>query len=147
MPFLQNFGLDPGGAYPGEFTPKQQTLDALSKKTGGSKSEPVRPEITVRETAEYYKVELSAQGIKRENLLVSINESGDLCIFGYEMENEGMVENHKHVVCHSFKEQVPLPDRVDSSFTSARCHAGLLSILFTKSDKPVKRRPSTIVVY
>lgn len=145
---LRTFRFDSGGAYPGEFTPTHQMIEALSKSK--RKRNSVHPEVTIRETPEYYKIELSAPGLKRENLLVNINEAGDLCIFGYHIEKEEIISNYSYKESesfHSFSKKIPLPVSVDPSFTSAQCQSGVLSILFTKSEKPVKKMPSTIVVY
>lgn len=141
--------FDSGTAYPGEFTPKRQMLRALAESYGNEKDS-MYPEVDIRETPEYYKIELTVPGLKRENLLVNIDENGNLCIFGYQKGSDKMISQYGYrekMTFQSFKKEIALPDYVDPSFNSAQCQGGLLSILFTKSDKPVKRGPATVVVY
>lgn len=137
-------------AYPGQYTPKKQLVKAMADGYFDLKKNQVSPKITKSETKEYYKVEVSVPGIKRENLVVKINEEGNLCIFG--MQDKRDLHSNDYIIRQSrsletFKCEIELPQNVDTNFVSAACHSGTLSILFTKTDRQVTKRPSTIVVY
>jgi|GEM_PF-2579133 len=137
-------------AYPGQYTPKKQLLKAMTEGYFELDDDQVELNICQSETKEYYKVELTVPGLKRENLVVKINDEGDLCIYGMKQQstsvsNDLAVKTQRKM--ETFKSEIALPDYVDTSFVSAACHSGTLSILFTKADTAVKRRASTIVVY
>lgn len=136
--------------YPGEYTPKHQILQALSEGLFEQNQSSFEPKVHISESDVNYKVEFTAPGIQRENLLVTINEKGNLCILSMKYQRRdlsmGMAKKTKRSI-ETFLKEIPLPDYVDPAFTSATCHAGTLTIFFTKCDHPVKKRPSTIVVY
>lgn len=137
-------------SYPGGYTPKQQILKAFSEGLFDEASASTEPRVAVSESEANYKVVFTAPGLERENLLVSINESGNLCIFciKHRIHEFGDARVRKSKAAgDTVMKEVPLPDYVDPGFTSATCHGGILTIFFTKSDVPVKKRPSTIVVY
>lgn len=136
--------------YPGEYTPKHLILKAFSEGLfKGSKSE-VEPKVTISESDANYKVVFTAPGLDRENLLVTINEKGNLCIFSIRQKvsefSDVRIRRTKSSI-ETFMKELPLPEYVDPGFASATCHAGTLTIFFTKSDIPVAKRASTIVVY
>lgn len=137
-------------SYPGEYIPKHQILQALSEGVFKEDKSSYDPKITVSDSEENYKVEFTVPGIKREDLLVTINERGNLCILsmGYKLDknkDDSNTESKPNI--DILLKEIPLPDYVDSGFTSAACHAGTLTIFFKKADYPVQKRPSTIVVY
>lgn len=137
-------------AYPGQYTPKKQMLKAMADGYFDVVKHQIKAIVSQTETNEYYKVEVSVPGMERENLVVNINEEGNLCIFGMQqkrktLSNEYAFQQSRQI--ETFKSEIALPDNVDTNFISAACHSGTLSILFTKSDRLVKKRPSTIVVY
>ena len=134
-------------AYPGEYTPKTKILKAIAEGYFDADQTTIEPKVSISDTEEYYRVELTAPGIKRENLLVNINDEGKLCILGFKTSRR--IDNKKKSKSRmeTFVREIPLPDYVDAAFTSATCHSGTLSIFFTKSNKKVKNRPSVIVVY
>lgn len=137
-------------AYPGQYTPKEQMIEAMADGYFDVVKHQITPNVSQTETNEYYKVEVSVPGMKRENLVVNINEEGNLCIFGMQQKRKTL--SNEYAFQHSrkietFKIEIALPDNVDTNFVSAACHSGTLSILFTKSDRLIRKRPSTIVVY
>lgn len=134
-------------AYPGVFTPKKKILKAIEDGYFNSENTTIQPKISISETEEYYKVELTAPGIKRENLLVTINDEGKLCILGFKTGRSKNKTQKTTLRMETFFKELSLPEYVDAAFTSATCHAGTLSIFFTKSDRTINNRPSTIVVY
>lgn len=147
---LKNTFASEETTYPGRYIPKNQMMKALSEGLFEMNKVNPEPKINISETNEYVKVELSHPGIKRENLLVSVNEKGTLCIMGYESLKEHEGKHHagkRSQLKKAFLNEISLPENADPCFTSAACHAGLLSIFISKSDKPVNKRPTTIVVY
>lgn len=139
-------------SYPGSYTPKRQILKVMYE--GLPKGKPTTGDsgTVITESDSNYKIELSLPGVTRENLLVTINEKGNLRICGMQYKHKkgaslkGKQLSKKDEV-NSFVKEISLPEYVDPSFTSATCHAGTLTIFFTKSEIPVKKRPSVIVVY
>lgn len=148
MPLLRASFDEP--AYPGEYTPKRQILKALSEGLFDDQRSSTEPKVTISESVENYRVEFTVPGLQRENLLVTINEKGNLCILSMNKKKKSFADKHfvkSSSSIETFLKEIPLPEYVDPGFVSATCHAGTLSIFFTKSDHPVKKRPSTIVVY
>lgn len=135
-------------AYPGEYTPQHQILEALSQGLLEGNRSSVEPKVSVAESDSTFKVEFTAPGIKRENLLVTINDKGNLSIVSMMRKKKAVLDvKFKKPAIESLLKEITLPDYVDPSFTSATCHAGTLTIYFKKADHPVRKRPSTIVVY
>ncbi len=136
--------------YPGEFIPKSQILNALAEGVFESDKITTHPSLSISDSEKYYKVELTIPGLKRENLLVTVNEKGNLCILGFnanmkDPKSQSMKKSNTGM--DTFLREIPLPGDVDTDFTSATCHAGTLSIIFTRSNKNSRKRSSTIVVY
>lgn len=134
--------------YVGEYLPHYQTLKAISEGTIEENESEVEPVISTKESKENYKVEFSVPGLKREDLLVAINDNGSLCIVTMKYK-ECEIEEAIPVkaVVETTHKEIPLPAYVDTSFNSAYCSKGKLSIFFTKSEQPITNRPSTIMVY
>ena len=148
MPFLRASLNE--SAYPGEYTPKHQILKALSEGLFEDHQSTMQPKVSISESSENYRVEFTAPGLQRENLLVTINEKGNLCVLLMNKKRKsfsGEKFTKSPSSIETFLKEISLPEYVDPGFVSATCHAGTLSIFFTKSDRPVKKRPSTIVVY
>lgn len=134
-------------AYPGTYTPQSKIMKALADGYFDSENTTVKPKVAVSETNECYKVELTAPGMKRENLLVNINDEGKLCVLGFMTKKKSDRRKKISTRMETFLREIDIPDYVDTAFTSATCHAGTLSIFFTKTAEKIKNRPSTIVVY
>ncbi len=137
-------------AYPGEYKPVQSKFEMfaneLSKPHEGASS----PAHNICETPEYYKIELAAPGLKREDFLVHINEQGLLSISALHKEPNGAVNEQyrKHTFNYEcFTHELLLPENIDSNFNKAEYNAGVLSIWFPKTEKSFQKRASTIAVY
>jgi HSP20 family protein len=136
--------------YPGEYTPiqlKYETLVAeLSKPHEGAKN----PSYNISETSEYYKIELAAPGLQREDLFVSITERGYLSISALHdtaanIENETYKKHTFNYEC--FNRELLLPENIDTDFIKAEYRKGILSFWFLKTEKSYEKRASTIIVY
>ncbi len=134
-------------SYPGEYIPKHQILQALSEGAIEKRPSGFKPKVTITDSESNYKVEFTEPGIKREDLLVTINDRGNLCVLSMKYEPKEKKEKTGEQDFEIFLKEIPLPENVDSAFTSATCHGGTLTIFFKKADYPVSKRPSTIVVY
>jgi len=137
-------------AYPGEYTPIQlkfETLVAeLSKPHEGARN----PSYNICETSEYYKIELAAPGLQREDLFVSITEHGHLSISALHdtadnIENETYKKHTFNYEC--FNRELLLPENIDTDFIKAEYRKGILSFWFLKTEKSYQKRASTIIVY
>jgi HSP20 family molecular chaperone IbpA len=126
-------------------------LEALSGDLSKKNKTSEEPKVFVSESDENYKVQFSLTGLNRENLLVSINERGNLNVFLLKDNTKksgkrsGKISNKD--TFETFQKEIPIPEYVDTGFTSASCHAGTLTVFFTKANQPVAKRPYTIVVY
>ncbi|MBN9351482.1 MAG: Hsp20/alpha crystallin family protein [Chitinophagaceae bacterium] len=137
-------------AYPGEYIPKQKIMKALAEGYFESDKISLNPKHSISQTDEYYKIEMTIPGIKRENLLVTTNEKGSLCIMGYKTGKKSTKSHNAPAVKNrmdTFLREIPLPEDADTDFTSASCHEGTLTIFFTRTGRNPRKRASTIVVY
>lgn len=138
-------------SYPGEYIPKHQILQALSEGAVEKRPAGFKPQVTITDSESNYKVEFTEPGIKREDLLVTINDRGNLCVLSMKYKTADKINKNIHEEPRQnfdiYLKEIPLPENVDSAFTSAACHGGTLTIFFKKADYPVSKRPSTIVVY
>ncbi|HEY5405601.1 MAG TPA: Hsp20/alpha crystallin family protein [Ginsengibacter sp.] len=136
--------------YPGEYIPIQvkfETLAAeLSKPHEGAKT----PAYNISETQEYYKIELAVPGLQREDLFVSITNSGYLSISALHKE-ANMVEHEiykKHTFNYEcFNRELLLPNNIDTDFIKAEYRKGILSFWFLKTEKTYQKTASTVAVY
>ncbi|HRN72644.1 MAG TPA: Hsp20/alpha crystallin family protein [Ginsengibacter sp.] len=142
---LPNNSINNRSAYPGEYRLQNQFLKAITDGAFELGKTSLNPKTQITDTENYYKVELTQPGLKRENLFVSINDEGNLRIMGCNFDNGASIEDSG--VTETFISEITLPENVDPSFSSAACHSGTLSIFFTKSDRPITKRPIDIVVY
>lgn len=136
--------------YPGEYRPIQlkfETLAAeLSKPHEGAKT----PAYNICETSEYYKIELAAPGLQREDLFVNITDHGHLSISALHkeperIENETYQEHTFNYEC--FNRELLLPENIDTDFIKAEYRKGILSFWFLKTEKTYPKRASIIIVY
>ena len=123
-------------AYPGEYTPIQRTFEMLEEELSKPHEGASSPAYNICETPEYYKIELAAPGLKREDFFVNINEHGHLSISALHKESN-RIENEKyrkHTFNYEcFNRELSLPENVDTNFNKAEYNAGILSICFLKT--------------
>lgn len=137
-------------SYPGEYAPKHLMLEALSEGRFKKNKASQESKVSISESKENYKIELTVPGLHRENLLVTINERGNLNVFLMKDNRKKTGKRFSTGGTSGFEtvqKEIPLPEYVDTGFTSASCHAGTLTVFFTKANQPVAKRPYTIVVY
>jgi len=136
--------------YPGEYIPIQVKYDALAAELAKPHEGAKTPAYNISETKEYYKIELAAPGLQREDLFVNITEHGYLSISALHKVSE-VVEYEtyqKHAFNYEcFNRELLLPDNIDTDFIKAEYRKGILSFWFLKTEKKYKKTPSTVVVY
>ena len=136
--------------YPGEYKPLQRKFETLEEELSKPHEGASSPADNICETPEYYKIELAAPGLKREDFFVSINEHGHLSISALHKE-PNRIENEKyrkHTFNYEcFTRELLLPENIDTDFVKAEYRAGILAIWFLKTEKPYQKRTSTIIVY
>lgn len=136
--------------YPGGYVPNPLISETYRVNRDVSEAARNEMEYDIVENKKYYKVELVAPGFKRENFLVSINEKCFLSVTAMHSEEDVKnmpayyEENMEHTCLHR---KIALPKNIDTDFSIAEYKSGILSILFSKTDKQYKRRASMIIVY
>ena len=136
--------------YPGEYKPIQHKFETLAEELSKPHEGASIPDHNICETPEYYKIELAAPGLKREDFFVSINEHGLLSISALHKESN-RIENEKYRK-HTFNYEcftceLFLPENIDTNFYKAEYSEGILSIWFLKTKKRYQKRASMIIVY
>lgn len=136
--------------YPGEYTPIQLTLETLAEELSKPHEGASNPAYNILETPEYYKIELAAPGLQREDFFVSITEKGYLSISALHKE-PNRIENEKykkHTFNYEcFNRELLLPENIDTDFIKAEYRTGILSLWFLKTKKYYQKRASIIIVY
>ena len=136
--------------YPGEYKPIQSKFDTLPEELSKPHEGASTPEYNICESPEYYKIEMAAPGLKREDFFVNINDQGHLSISALHV-NPKRIENEqyrKHTFNYEcFTRKLLLPDNIDTNFNRAEYIAGILSIWFLKTKKLYLKRASMIIVY
>ena len=136
--------------YPGEYTPLQHKFETLPEELSKPREGASSPSYNICETPEYYKIELAAPGLKREDFFVNINEYGHLSIAALHKE-ANRIKNEKyrkHTFNYEcFTRELLLPENINTDFSKAEYNAGILSIWFLKTERPIQKRASIVIVY
>ena len=115
------------------------------------KTNATAPAINVIESAENYKVELAAPGMKKEDFDVNINQNGDLTI-KMECKQEKKEEDKKaHYLRREFsyskfEQTLILPEDVDKEKISAKVADGVLTVELPKTAKEEARVARQITI-
>lgn len=136
--------------YPGEYTPNPSISEKMNKPSSYNVKSAIFSNVNISEDGEYYLVELDIPGMRREDVLVQINDRGNLYVSGIHKEPSGFLNeeyNHIKETYSGFSRELALPENIDTNFVKAQCRAGVLSIWFLKTDKPYHKTPSLVVVY
>ena len=136
--------------YPGEYTPDPSTFERLKSHEPFNAASGIFSHVNTSEDKEYYKIELQTQGLTRKDLLVRINERGNLFIAGIHKNESAfsMVGLEINPLDYSgFSRELSLPENIDTDFIKAQFKLGVLSIWFLKTTEPYPKRSSVVVVY
>ncbi len=136
--------------YPGGYTPVHHKFEKFTAELSKPHEGASNPAYNICETSEYYKIELAAPGLQREDFSVSITKQGHLSISALHtkhgrIEHENYKEHAFNYEC--FSRDLLLPENIDTDFTRAEYRTGILSLWFLKTKKPYKKSPSVIIVY
>ena len=137
-------------AYPGEYTPNPFIFEKINQPNSFNVKSAIFSHVNISEDSEYYRIELDAPGLRREDFLVQINERGNLLVSGIHKEPSGFLNeeyNPSKVTYSGFSRELALPKNIDTDFVKAQCRSGVLSIWFLKTNKPYHKRVSMVVVY
>ena len=129
-------------AYPGEYKPVQSKFEMLAHELSKPHEGASSPAANICETSEYYKIELAAPGLEREDFLIHINEHELLSISALHKEsNKIEKEKYKKKTFNyeCFTREFLLPDNIDSNFNKAEYNAGVLRIWFLKLKNHIKK--------
>lgn len=133
--------------YPGEYIPLPEVNALLSTMQSTNKISAARPSVNVDEYKDYYKIEVMVYGVKREDILINVNEN-ILSILALQKESEDDKKNQLHEFSHDcFDRHILLPDNTDSQLIIAEYQSGILTIYVPKSTDPVMNVHTRIVVY
>lgn len=137
-------------SYPGEYIPNQRKFEILEAELSKPHEGARNPAYNVCETPEYYKIEMAAPGLEREDFFVSITDQGHLSVSALH-EEPNKIENkkyRKHTFNYEcFNRVLLLPKNIDTDFGAAEYKEGILSFWFLKTDKPYQKRTVNIIVY
>src|SRR5271154_5271305 len=115
-------------SYPGEYTPVQNKFEMLTEELSKPRAGASSPPDNIFETPEYYKIELAAPGLKREDFFVSINESRQLTISALHKDATGFEDEiyKRHTFNYEcFNCEFLLPENIDTDFFKAEYRAGI----------------------
>ncbi len=136
--------------YPGEYTPVNFKFEKLQEELSRPHEGASDPDYNICETAEYYKIELAAPGLRREDFFVNITKDGYLSISSLHMEPQRIEDEkyRKHNFNYEcFNRRFLLPENLDTDFIKAEYRSGILSFWFFKTSGPYPKSASTIIVY
>lgn len=135
--------------YPGEYRQDQLKFNKLIKELARPHKGARKPDYNISETEEYYKIELAAPGLQREDFFVNITEFGLLSISALHNNPEAKNEQYKkHTFNYEcFHLELLLPENVDTDFITTEYRKGILSIWFLKTPTTYKKRALRVAVY
>lgn len=136
--------------YPGEYTPIRLKIESLAAELSKPHKGARNPAYNICETPAYYKIELAAPGLQREDFFVSITPQGRLSISALHRESD-KIESEKYMKhdfnYECFNRELLLPENIDTDFIKAEYREGILAFWFLKTEKHYQKSPSTIIVY
>lgn len=133
--------------YPGEFVPMldPEELDLEIRKRDTGKL----PQVNVSEGDNLFKIDVSAPGLRREDISVEANGITLTIKVLHKDEVNTKKENYR---LHEFENQcfirhIMLPEGIDPEFSIAEYIGGVLHIYLPKTERPSTYPPVRIVVY
>jgi HSP20 family protein len=134
----------PASIYPGIF---QLVNEDGLLKTRGIKA--FKPPVNIIEFSDYYQIEMPAPGFKREEFYIR-TFGCSISIIGKKITAAKLKDTkyHDSSFNHDFlNRKVDLPADADTDFSTAEYKNGVLYIYLYKSNYPVSRQQSNIIVY
>lgn len=135
--------------YPGEFVPILEEQSSISKVGDTTKNTIIKPLVNMTEMQDLLKIEVFIPGVKKEDILVEINENILSVI----------VTNKKEITCvgevctlhefdsNKFERKIPLPKNSDITFINAEYNGGVLKLHIPKTSNENLYKQMRVVVY
>ncbi|QEC65783.1 Hsp20/alpha crystallin family protein [Panacibacter ginsenosidivorans] len=138
----------PCNVYPGEYIPMPEIelLLAELKITG---KDAAKPPVNMDEFKDCFRIEMVIPGVKREDILVRIEENNILSVMVLHKEEK---ERNRKLKIHEFESdclarKIILPGNVDTEFISAEYRQGILSFYIPKNGKRSGSAINQVFVY
>lgn len=104
----------------------------------------VKPAVNIQETDQEYRLELVIPGMKKEDLVISLENDMISVSANQKEQNEESKENYirKEFSFGSFQRSFTLPDTVDAEHINAVYENGVLDLMLPKKEeaKPLPAR-------
>jgi HSP20 family protein len=141
--------MDSHSVYPGEYKPLPFEISEGREELDRPREGASQPVSNVIECADHYKIEIVAPGHIKDDFVVTVDK-GQVNVFAVKRrsKNKEQPYYHSHEFNYDcFEHSILLPENIDTDFLSAEYKAGILSICFSKTDKPVLNTLHEVVVY
>ena len=135
--------------YPGEYTPVLHQEDLLEELKLDREGTVRQPLVNIREFSDCYTVEVCIPGLNREDLIITIDDL-TLCITVLHKDkfNPKSVRFQLHEFNYEcFKREIILPENADTEQVKAEYRSGLLHMHIPKTNQPVDKISTAVVVY
>jgi HSP20 family molecular chaperone IbpA len=135
--------------YPGEYVPMPETEMLFDALRHGAVPVISSLPLNMDEYEDCYKVEVSLPGVRRDEILIQLNE--DRLTIAVMQKNE-QVGDPRKIQMHEFmpgpvERKLVLPEIVDVEFVSASYREGILYIHLPKTSTPSGSSNHLVVVY
>lgn len=133
--------------YPGEFVPmldpEELDLEILKRDIGKL------PQVNVSEGDNLFKIDVSAPGLRREDISVEANGNTLTIKVLHKDDVNAKEENYRlrEFENQCFVRHIMLPEGIDPEFSIAEYIRGVLHIYLPKTERPSSYPPVRIVVY
>ncbi len=105
-----------------------------------------QPRVNIKETNEYYELELAAPGLNKEDIKINIDKNLLTISYDIKEETEESIKLiKKEFEKQSFKRTFTLDDKIDSERINAKYNNGILKLQLPKKEE-VKISPKEIAI-
>jgi HSP20 family protein len=146
---MQNYNINSSflTVYPGNYVPKYTAAEIKQevKKVNSTFLYPIK----MKELKDLYQMEIEIPGAKSEDFVLEIDDNIlSVCMLHKEVEHfDGENFRVKNLKSVCFSEKIVLPNDADAIFIVAEYKAGILHLVFPKTDEQNKNLHTGIVVY
>jgi HSP20 family protein len=135
--------------YPGEYTPVLHQEDLTEELKLTREGTVVQPLVNIREFSNCYTIEVCIPGLNREDFILMIEDSTlTITVLHKEKTGPETIKFQLHEFNYEcFKREIILPKNADTERIKAEYFSGLLHMHIPKTDKPVNKISTQVVVY
>ena len=139
--------VEMNSTYPGEYRLPPYDWNELIREIE-NRENPGHPLTNMSECNDYYKIEITAPGHKREDFIAMVsNHTLTLLVLSNESSlAENAYQQHEFDYS-SFAHSVDLPHDADPDFAKAEYRMGVVNFYFPKVLEPVAHAVQRLVVY